>query len=134
MSTACCKSCWVTRHRATPITSYHLSVTVDDHLQDITLVTRGVDVLPSTHVHGLLQKLLGYETPRYAHHQLSSFRHGGRSPAGHHAGDPRRRRAAVDACPRPAAKAAGLRDTALRPSPAIIFPSRWTITCRTSRW
>ena len=45
-------------------TSYHLAVTVDDHLQGITLVTRGVDVLPSTHVHGLLQKLLGYETPR----------------------------------------------------------------------
>jgi glutamyl-Q tRNA(Asp) synthetase len=51
-------------------TSYHLSVTVDDHLQGVTLVTRGVDVLPSTHVHGLLQKLLGYETPRYAHHKL----------------------------------------------------------------
>ena len=51
-------------------TSYHLAVTVDDALQGVTLVTRGVDVLPSTHVHGLLQKLLGYETPRYAHHRL----------------------------------------------------------------
>jgi glutamyl-Q tRNA(Asp) synthetase len=51
-------------------TSYHLSVTVDDHLQDVTLVTRGEDLLPSTHVHGLLQRLLGYETPRYAHHKL----------------------------------------------------------------
>jgi glutamyl-Q tRNA(Asp) synthetase len=29
-----------------------------------------VDVLPSTHVHVLLQKLLGYETPLYAHHRL----------------------------------------------------------------
>ena len=51
-------------------TSYHLAVTVDDHLQGVTLVTRGEDLLPSTHVHGLLQRLLGYETPRYAHHKL----------------------------------------------------------------
>jgi glutamyl-Q tRNA(Asp) synthetase len=51
-------------------TSYHLSVTVDDHLQGVTLVTRGIDVLPSTHVHGLLQKLLGYAAPHYAHHRL----------------------------------------------------------------
>ena len=60
---------FVIARKDTP-TSYHLAVTVDDHLQGITLVTRGVDVLPSTHVHGLLQKLLGYETPRYAHHKL----------------------------------------------------------------
>jgi glutamyl-Q tRNA(Asp) synthetase len=51
-------------------TSYHLAVTVDDHLQGVTLVTRGEDLLPSTHVHGLLQRLLGYETPAYAHHKL----------------------------------------------------------------
>jgi glutamyl-Q tRNA(Asp) synthetase len=50
--------------------SYHLSVTHDDHLQGITLVTRGEDLLPSTHVHVLLQKLLGYATPLYAHHRL----------------------------------------------------------------
>ena len=60
---------FVIARKDTP-TSYHLAVTVDDHLQGITLVTRGVDVLPSTHVHGLLQKLLGYETPLYAHHKL----------------------------------------------------------------
>jgi glutamyl-Q tRNA(Asp) synthetase len=60
---------FVIARKDTP-TSYHLSVTVDDHLQGVTLVTRGVDVLPSTHVHGLLQKLLGYEAPRYAHHKL----------------------------------------------------------------
>jgi len=51
-------------------TSYHLAVTVDDHLQGVTLVTRGEDLFPSTHVHGLLQRLLGYDTPRYAHHKL----------------------------------------------------------------
>ena len=60
---------FVIARKDTP-TSYHLAVTVDDHFQGITLVTRGVDVLPSTHVHGLLQKLLGYATPHYAHHKL----------------------------------------------------------------
>jgi len=60
---------FVIARKDTP-TSYHLSVTVDDHLQGITLVTRGEDVLPSTHAHALLQKLLGYATPRYAHHRL----------------------------------------------------------------
>ena len=51
-------------------TSYHLAVTVDDHLQGITLVTRGEDLLEATHVHRLLQDLLGYAPPRYAHHRL----------------------------------------------------------------
>jgi glutamyl-Q tRNA(Asp) synthetase len=60
---------FVIARKDTP-TSYHLSVTVDDHLQGVTLVTRGIDVLPSTHVHGLLQKLLGYAAPQYAHHRL----------------------------------------------------------------
>ena len=60
---------FVIARKDTP-TSYHLAVTVDDHLQGVTLVTRGIDVLPSTHVHGLLQKLLGYPTPQYAHHEL----------------------------------------------------------------
>lgn len=60
---------FVIARKDTP-TSYHLSVTVDDHLQGITLVTRGLDVLPSTHVHCLLQRLLGYATPLYAHHKL----------------------------------------------------------------
>jgi glutamyl-Q tRNA(Asp) synthetase len=51
-------------------TSYHLSVTVDDHLQGITLVTRGQDLFEATHIHRLLQALLGYATPRYRHHEL----------------------------------------------------------------
>jgi len=50
--------------------SYHLSVTVDDHLQGIQLVTRGEDLFASTHVHRLLQALLGYEAPEYRHHKL----------------------------------------------------------------
>ncbi len=51
-------------------TSYHLSVTLDDHLQGITLVTRGEDLFAATHVHRLLQALLGYPTPDYRHHRL----------------------------------------------------------------
>jgi glutamyl-Q tRNA(Asp) synthetase len=51
-------------------TSYHLAVTVDDHLQGISLVTRGADLFEATHVHRLLQALLGYETPEYRHHRL----------------------------------------------------------------
>ena len=60
---------FVIARKDTP-TSYHLAVTVDDHLQGVTLVTRGEDILPSTHVHVLLQRLLGYATPLYAHHRL----------------------------------------------------------------
>ncbi len=50
--------------------SYHLCVTHDDALQGVTLVTRGVDLKPATHLHRLLQALLGWPTPRYAHHAL----------------------------------------------------------------
>lgn len=50
--------------------SYHLACTWDDRLQDVTLVTRGVDLLPATHVHRLLQALLGLPTPEYHHHRL----------------------------------------------------------------
>ena len=51
-------------------TSYHLAVVVDDAAQGITLVTRGEDLLSSTHIHRLLQALLGYPEPRYLHHEL----------------------------------------------------------------
>jgi glutamyl-Q tRNA(Asp) synthetase len=51
-------------------TSYHLAVTVDDNLQGVTLVTRGEDLFAATHVHRLLQALLGYEPPDYHHHAL----------------------------------------------------------------
>ena len=50
--------------------SYHLAVTVDDALQGITLVTRGEDLFAATHVHRLLQALLGLPTPAYSHHRL----------------------------------------------------------------
>jgi glutamyl-Q tRNA(Asp) synthetase len=50
--------------------SYHLAVTIDDHLQGVTLVTRGEDLFSSTHVHRVLQALLGLDTPAYHHHRL----------------------------------------------------------------
>lgn len=50
--------------------SYHLAVVVDDALQDITHVTRGLDLLPATHLHRLLQALLGLPVPQYHHHKL----------------------------------------------------------------
>ncbi|MFZ9936941.1 MAG: tRNA glutamyl-Q(34) synthetase GluQRS [Luteolibacter sp.] len=51
-------------------TAYHLAVVVDDAFQQITRVTRGEDLLPSTHVHRLLQALLGLPQPLYLHHPL----------------------------------------------------------------
>jgi len=51
-------------------TSYHLAVTVDDALQGVSLVTRGADLFAATHIHRLLQALLGLPTPRYRHHPL----------------------------------------------------------------
>lgn len=59
----------VLARKETP-TSYHLSVTVDDALQGITLVTRGMDLFYSTDVHRLLQALLDLPTPQYRHHDL----------------------------------------------------------------
>ncbi|MEQ8602288.1 MAG: tRNA glutamyl-Q(34) synthetase GluQRS [Marivibrio sp.] len=50
--------------------SYHLCVTVDDALQGVTLVTRGEDLLHATHIHRILQTLLGLPEPRYHHHPL----------------------------------------------------------------
>jgi glutamyl-Q tRNA(Asp) synthetase len=51
-------------------TAYHLAVVVDDAFQKITHVTRGEDLLPSTHVHRLLQVLLELPQPVYLHHPL----------------------------------------------------------------
>lgn len=51
-------------------TSYHLAVVVDDATQGITDVTRGEDLITSTHVHRVLQVLLRLPSPVYHHHQL----------------------------------------------------------------
>lgn len=50
--------------------SYHLCVALDDHAQGIDLVTRGRDLFDATHIHRLLQALLGLNVPDYRHHAL----------------------------------------------------------------
>ena len=50
--------------------SYHLAVTWDDAAQGVSLVTRGADLFAATHVHRLLQALLGLPVPDYRHHRL----------------------------------------------------------------
>jgi glutamyl-Q tRNA(Asp) synthetase len=49
------------------LVSYHLAVVVDDHLQGVTDVVRGIDLMDSTPRQIYLQGLLGYQTPHYAH-------------------------------------------------------------------
>lgn len=50
--------------------SYHLCVTLDDHLQGVTLVTRGEDLFYASHLHRVLQQLLDLDVPQWAHHPL----------------------------------------------------------------
>jgi glutamyl-Q tRNA(Asp) synthetase len=50
--------------------SYHLSVVLDDALQGITHVVRGMDLFHATSVHRLLQHWLGLPAPEYYHHRL----------------------------------------------------------------
>lgn len=50
--------------------SYHLAATLDDAADGITLVTRGADLFGASHVHRLLQALLGLPVPRWHHHAL----------------------------------------------------------------
>ena len=59
----------VLARKETP-TSYHLSVVIDDALQGVTQVVRGLDLFWSTSVHRLLQDLLGLAAPIYHHHGL----------------------------------------------------------------
>jgi glutamyl-Q tRNA(Asp) synthetase len=58
--------------------SYHLCVTLDDHLQDITHIIRGEDLFYASHLHRLLQELLGYNTPCWHHHKLLTSEDGER--------------------------------------------------------
>lgn len=50
--------------------SYHLAVTLDDADQQVTDVVRGRDLRESTHVHRLIQALLGLPVPVWHHHEL----------------------------------------------------------------
>lgn len=49
------------------VPAYNLAVVVDDAAQGVTQVVRGDDLLSSTPRHVHLQRLLGFETPQYAH-------------------------------------------------------------------
>ncbi len=50
--------------------SYHLSVVLDDALQGISHVVRGMDLFHATAIHRLLQHLLDLPQPAYHHHRL----------------------------------------------------------------
>ena len=67
----------VLARKETP-TSYHLAVVVDDAAQDITLVTRGEDLLSATHLHRVLQAVLGLPVPQWRHHKLITDEQGKR--------------------------------------------------------
>jgi glutamyl-Q tRNA(Asp) synthetase len=58
------------RKEAETPASYHLAVTIDDAYDGVTLVTRGMDLFPATHIHRLLQALLGLPVPTWHHHPL----------------------------------------------------------------
>ena len=50
--------------------SYHLAATLDDAADGVTLVTRGRDLFHATHIHRVLQALLGLPVPQWHHHEL----------------------------------------------------------------
>ena len=50
--------------------SYHLAATLDDAADGVTLVTRGQDLFHATHIHRILQALLGLPVPTWHHHGL----------------------------------------------------------------
>jgi glutamyl-Q tRNA(Asp) synthetase len=58
--------------------SYHLAVVTDDAIQGVTDIVRGVDLFESTHVHRVLQELLGLPIPVYHHHELLTDEEGRR--------------------------------------------------------
>ena len=50
--------------------SYHLAATLDDASDKVTLVTRGQDLFAMTHIHRVLQELLGLPVPMWHHHPI----------------------------------------------------------------
>lgn len=50
--------------------SYHIAVVVDDALQGVTDIVRGMDLFEATSLHRLLQELLDLPAPNYRHHRL----------------------------------------------------------------
>ena len=50
--------------------SYNLAATLDDAADGVTLVTRGQDLFAMTHIHRVLQELLGLPVPMWHHHPI----------------------------------------------------------------
>ncbi len=65
--------------------AYHLASVIDDAHQGITHVIRGQDLIEATHIHVLLQNLLGVTTPVYHHHGLIRDENGKRLAKRHEA-------------------------------------------------
>jgi len=65
--------------------SYHLCVTHDDWKQGVNLVTRAVDLLVMTEVQRLIQAVMGWPAPEYAHHALLTDSEGRRLAKRDHA-------------------------------------------------
>jgi glutamyl-Q tRNA(Asp) synthetase len=49
------------------LVAYQLAVVVDDELEGVTEIVRGIDIMASTQRQIWLQQLLGYSSPKYAH-------------------------------------------------------------------
>jgi glutamyl-tRNA synthetase len=79
--------------RRDDVPAYQLAVVVDDELMNITEVVRGSDLLRSTARQLLLQRALGYETPRYFHCDLVTDERGERLAKRHESLSLRRLRA-----------------------------------------
>lgn len=65
--------------------SYQLAVVIDDHLQGITEIIRGADLIDSTPRQILLQQCLGYKTPTYGHIPVAKNNLGQKLSKQHHA-------------------------------------------------
>ena len=68
------------------LVAYQLAVVVDDHLQEVTHVVRGIDLLDSTPRQIWLQQLLGHATPEYSHIPVAINRLGQKLSKSHGAG------------------------------------------------
>ncbi len=66
-------------------TAYHLAVVIDDAFQNITHVTRGIDIAAATPIHRILQALLNLPVPVYRHHRLIRDENGKRLAKRHDA-------------------------------------------------
>lgn len=63
-------------HRRDGLFAYNLTVVVDDHLQGITEVVRGADLINTTVKQIGLFQLIGWQPPSYFHLPLAIDRHG----------------------------------------------------------